>query len=229
MVVDEYQDTDIAQERLLRALAGDGRDLVVVGDPDQSIYAFRGAEVRALLEFRDRFLQAGGGRAEVRTLRVSRRAGAGLLAASREVTRRMPLAGAGLADFLREHRQLAAADGLEAGSVEVLTFPTNGNQLEAVADLLRREHLDAGTPWDQMAVLVRSGARSVPSVRRVLGAAGVPLEVAGDELPLASEAAAAPLLLALRAVADPGFFTPTRRGPCSCPRSGASTWAGCGS
>ena len=45
MFVDEYQDTDPAQERLLQALAGDGRDLVVVGDPDQAIYGFRGAEV----------------------------------------------------------------------------------------------------------------------------------------------------------------------------------------
>jgi superfamily I DNA/RNA helicase len=44
--VDEYQDTDPSQVRLLQALAGDGRNLVVVGDPDQSIYAFRGAEVR---------------------------------------------------------------------------------------------------------------------------------------------------------------------------------------
>jgi superfamily I DNA/RNA helicase len=49
--VDEYQDCDPAQEALLRALAGDGRDLVAVGDPDQSIYAFRGAVVRVLTSF----------------------------------------------------------------------------------------------------------------------------------------------------------------------------------
>ena len=55
VVVDEYQDTDPAQERLLRAIAGDGRDLVAVGDPDQSIYAFRGADVRGITEFVDRF------------------------------------------------------------------------------------------------------------------------------------------------------------------------------
>ena len=54
--VDEYQDCDPAQEALLRALAGDGRDLVAVGDPDQSIYAFRGADVRVLTSFPDRFL-----------------------------------------------------------------------------------------------------------------------------------------------------------------------------
>ena len=58
--VDEYQDTDPAQERLLQALAGGGRDVVVVGDPDQAIYAFRGAEVRGLLEFPSRFPTASG-------------------------------------------------------------------------------------------------------------------------------------------------------------------------
>ncbi|WP_220188755.1 UvrD-helicase domain-containing protein, partial [Streptomyces phytophilus] len=42
--VDEYQDTDVAQVRLLRALAGGGRTLLAFGDPDQSIYAFRGAD-----------------------------------------------------------------------------------------------------------------------------------------------------------------------------------------
>ena len=57
--VDEYQDTDPAQERLLQVVAGGGRDLVVVGDPDQAIYAFRGAQVEGLLEFPDRFRQAG--------------------------------------------------------------------------------------------------------------------------------------------------------------------------
>src|SRR5207247_6013268 len=45
VLVDEYQDTDPAQEALLHALAGDGRELIAVGDPDQSIYAFRGADV----------------------------------------------------------------------------------------------------------------------------------------------------------------------------------------
>jgi superfamily I DNA/RNA helicase/RecB family exonuclease len=202
VVVDEYQDTDPAQEALLRALAGDGRDLVVVGDPDQSIYAFRGAEVRGLLEFSDRFRTTAGEQAAVRTLAVSRRAGTALLDASRRVARRIPVAGGALARHLRRHRALVAAPGIADGSVQVRTYSSAGAQLDAVADLLRREHLDEGTPWGDMAVLVRSGQRSVPSVRRVLGAAGVPLDVAGDELPLAREAAAAPLLLALRVAVD---------------------------
>jgi DNA helicase II / ATP-dependent DNA helicase PcrA len=49
--VDEYQDVDAAQHRLLRLLAGDGRGLTVIGDPDQAIYGFRGADVRLFLRF----------------------------------------------------------------------------------------------------------------------------------------------------------------------------------
>ena len=55
VLVDEYQDTDPAQEELLHALAGDGRELIVVGDPDQSIYAFRGADSDAITRFGERF------------------------------------------------------------------------------------------------------------------------------------------------------------------------------
>ena len=60
VLVDEYQDSDPAQESLLMALAGDGRELIAVGDPDQSIYAFRGADVHALTEFPERFRAADG-------------------------------------------------------------------------------------------------------------------------------------------------------------------------
>ncbi|HEX3921171.1 MAG TPA: UvrD-helicase domain-containing protein, partial [Streptosporangiaceae bacterium] len=49
--VDEYQDIDAAQYRLLRLLAGDGRGLTVIGDPDQAIYGFRGADVNLFLRF----------------------------------------------------------------------------------------------------------------------------------------------------------------------------------
>ena len=83
VVVDEYQDTDPAQERLLQAIAGDGRDLVVVGDPDQSIYAFRGADVRGITEFPDRFRSASGEQAPILTLRTSRRCADAVLHASR--------------------------------------------------------------------------------------------------------------------------------------------------
>ena len=51
MLVDEYQDTNHAQYRLLQLLAGEHRNVFAVGDPDQSIYAFRGADIRNILEF----------------------------------------------------------------------------------------------------------------------------------------------------------------------------------
>ena len=90
VLVDEYQDSDPAQESLLMALAGEGRELIAVGDPDQSIYAFRGADVRALTEFPDRFRTADGQPAPVVALRACRRSGPVLLAASRRVARRCP-------------------------------------------------------------------------------------------------------------------------------------------
>ncbi|MEU6939267.1 ATP-dependent DNA helicase [Streptomyces rubiginosohelvolus] len=240
--VDEYQDTDPAQVRLLHALAGNrgrapeyarghgeeargeggrgegesvrgegaragdarsegaraGRTLIAFGDPDQSIYTFRGADVNGILDFPDTFRRADGTPAPVGVLTTSRRSGAGLLAATRLLTRRMPLTRLP-ADTVRAHRELhAVRDG---GRVETYTYPTASTELENIADLLRRAHLEDGMPWQEMAVLVRAGGRSLPAVRRALTSAGVPLEVDGDDLPLRHEPAVAPLLTALRAVA----------------------------
>ncbi|MDH6135108.1 superfamily I DNA/RNA helicase/RecB family exonuclease [Kitasatospora sp. MAA4] len=198
--VDEYQDTDPAQVRLLHQLAGGGRDLVAVGDPDQSIYAFRGADINGILDFPDQFRQADGRPAEVKVLRVSRRSAPVLLAASRELARRMPM-GRLPSDKLAQHRALLPArEG--GGRVEVYSYPTPGTELESIADLLRRAHLEDGVPWGEMAVLVRAGARAIPGVRRALSAAGVPLEIDGDDLPLREEPAVVPLLLALRVCAQ---------------------------
>ncbi|MFI7409102.1 ATP-dependent helicase [Streptomyces sp. NPDC049627] len=196
--VDEYQDTDPAQVRLLHALAGGGRTLVAFGDPDQSIYAFRGADVNGILEFPRAFPRADGRPAPVEVLRTSRRSGAALLAATRLLTQRMPLTRLP-AEKVRAHRELAPVR--EGGHVEVFTYPTPGTELDNIADILRRAHLEDGVPWGDMAVLVRAGARTIPTVRRALTAAGVPLDIDGDDLPLRHEPAVAPLLTALRAVA----------------------------
>jgi superfamily I DNA/RNA helicase/RecB family exonuclease len=196
--VDEYQDTDPAQVRLLQALAGGGRTLLAFGDPDQSIYAFRGADVNGILDFPYAFPRADGRTAPVEVLRTSRRSGAALLAATRLVTQRMPLTRLP-AEKVRAHRELAPVR--DGGRVEVYTYPTSGTELDNIADILRRAHLEDGVPWGEMAVLVRAGSRTIPTVRRALTAAGVPLDIDGDDLALRHEPAVAPLLTALRAVA----------------------------
>jgi DNA helicase-2/ATP-dependent DNA helicase PcrA len=58
VLVDEYQDTNHAQYVWLQLLAKEHRNLMVVGDPDQSIYQFRGADIRNILEFQDEFPDA---------------------------------------------------------------------------------------------------------------------------------------------------------------------------
>ncbi|MFH8769079.1 ATP-dependent helicase [Streptomyces sp. NPDC017958] len=196
--VDEYQDTDPAQVRLLQALAGGGRTVVAFGDPDQSIYTFRGADVNGILDFPAAFPRTDGRPAPVEVLRTSRRSGAALLAATRLITQRMPLPRLP-AEKVRAHREPAA--GRDGGRVEVYTYPTAGTELDNIADILRRAHLEDGVPWSDMAVLVRAGSRTIPTLRRALTAAGVPLDIDGDDLPLRHEPAVAPLLTALRAVA----------------------------
>jgi len=199
--VDEYQDTDSGQVALLQALAGEGRDLVAVGDPHQSIYAFRGAEVRGILDFPTAFPQADGTPAPVVALGTTRRFGPRILTAAQRVAGRIGLPGS-IPEEAREAFLAPTADEGEHGEgrVVVRTFDSDRGEAEHLADLLRRAHLEDGIPWDQMAVLVRSGRQSIPPLRRSLGAAGVPVEVASDEVPLVRDPAALPLIDALRVV-----------------------------
>jgi superfamily I DNA/RNA helicase/RecB family exonuclease len=196
--VDEYQDTDPAQVRLLRTLAGQGRTLVAFGDPDQSVYAFRGADVNGILGFPEHFKHRDGRPADVRVLTVSRRAGAGLLAATRGLAARMPLPRLPAA-AVRAHRSLTAEAA--GGAVAVRTHPTAGAEVESIADTLRRAHLEDGFPWHTMAVLTRSTAALAP-LRRALTSAGVPVDLPPSTTPLHTEPAVAPLLLALRLAAE---------------------------
>jgi superfamily I DNA/RNA helicase/RecB family exonuclease len=201
VLVDEYQDSDPAQEALLRALAGDGRELIAVGDPDQSIYAFRGADVRAITEFPERFRTADGRPAPMVALGTCRRSGPVLLDASRRIARRLPAGPR--ASGHNGHRDLTAQDGAPAGEVRILVADSATQEAALVADTLRRAHLADGVPWQQMAVLVRSATGQVPVLRRALTAAGVPATVAGDELPLADEPGTRPLLMLLRCALYP--------------------------
>ncbi|QEU78906.1 ATP-dependent helicase [Streptomyces subrutilus] len=200
ILVDEYQDTDASQLRLLRALSGAGGTLIAFGDPDQSIYAFRGADINNVLDFEAAFPGAA-----VRALTTGRRSGSALLSATRLLTTRMPLPRLPSA-AVKAHRELRPAR--EGGRAEVYTYPTAGAELDNIADVLRRAHLEDGVPWGDMAVLVRSGGRTLPAMRRALITAGVPAETDAAGTPLRHEPAVSPLLTALRLTATPPATDP---------------------
>ena len=172
--------------------------------------------MRGILDFPEQFRHRDGRPGDVLALSRVRRFGPRLLLASQRVASRIPLTGSidGRARHAFTHPQSVTRVGRDR--VEVLTYDTERAEVERVADLLRRAHLEDGVAWSQMAVLVRSGRTSIPLLRRGLAGAGVPVEVASDETPLVREPAVRPLLDALRAVvnldnddpADPDHLDP---------------------
>ncbi|QGN46985.1 ATP-dependent helicase [Micromonospora sp. WMMD558] len=193
--VDEYADTDPAQQDLLATVAGGGKTLVAFADPDSSTYAFRGADPTGVTTFPHRFRTASGAPAAQVVLTTSYRAGPRLLAASARLARRLRGPAA--------HRRLRPLPDAAPGTMEVRTFRSATSEAAWLAHALREAHLLGGVPWSEMAVLVRSTARQLPSLRRALHAAGVPTVVHGEDLPLHLQPAVAPLLLLLRCALEP--------------------------
>jgi superfamily I DNA/RNA helicase/RecB family exonuclease len=208
VLVDEYQDSDPAQEALLQALAGDGRELIAVGDPDQSIYAFRGADADVIERFPSRFLNPDGTPARVVALRTCRRSDQVPLAASRRIAARLPaVRGIHNPQAKKDHRALIPAVSAGVGEVRILLAASERQEAAAIADTLRRAHLVDQRPWSSMAVLVRSAVRQVPALQRALADAGIPVAVAGDELPLAEDPGTKPLLALIGCALQPAALT----------------------
>jgi superfamily I DNA/RNA helicase/RecB family exonuclease len=200
VLVDEYQDTDPAQARLLAIISAGAQELIVVGDPDQSIYSFRGADSTAMSQAAERF-GGRGGPAPTVALRTSRRAGPTLLRASRAVAARLP--------GPRQHRDLSAAPGTAPGEREVRLLRTAHEEADYVAYVLRRAHLQRNVPWSRMAVLVRSTAGStMPVLRRAMAMAGVPVLTDDADLPLVDQPAVAELLRYFACSLSIGALTP---------------------
>lgn len=206
VLVDEYQDTDPAQVRLLQALCHPGRELIAVGDPDQSIYGFRGADVRGILRFTDAFAQPSGESVPVVPLTTCWRSGAALLAATRSVASRLPRGPIDPA-----FRDLTPDPDVVPGpgSVQIRLAPTLSAETALVAEVLRRAHLVDGLAWSEMAVLLRATPRSLAVLRRGLLTAGVPVAVPADEVPLAEEPVVRALLAVLTIALRPGALDET--------------------
>ncbi len=205
IVVDEYQDTDPAQVELVRTLAAGGAQVIAVGDPDQAIYGFRGADVGGILRFPATFADpVSGAPAPTIVLRHTRRFRAPIAEAAHGVLGANPLPGLP-AERVREHRSPVTPVG--EARVEARTYPSGAAEAAGVADVLLRAHagLDGpALPWSQMVVLVRSPLVSGPVLVRALRAAGVPVAVAPDELALAEQPAVAVLLAVLGLALSPG-------------------------
>ena len=201
--VDEYQDVDPAQARLVQRLASGADELVVFGDPDQSIYAFRGADAGALrdIEVDDTV-----------SLTQSRRLSPAVLAAARRIAARLPgrsphRAITSVATDQRAEPGPAPLQLPADGEVLVRTLPTVAREAAFIADQLRRAHLTDGLPWSQMAVLTRSPVVALPALRRAFAHAGVPIAVSGQDDPLVDEPVVAMMLTVLRCGLDPGSLT----------------------
>src|SRR5260370_31329126 len=168
---------------------------MAVGDPDQSIYAYRGADVHAMTRFAGAFRSPDEQPARVIALRTCRGSGPVRLAASRRVARRLPAApGTAPGPALdraparsRGHRDLIPLPGAAPGRVRVIIASSASQEAAVIADTLRRGHLLDGVRWSAMAALVPSAGRHVPPLRRALAMAGVPAAGAGDQLPLSAE------------------------------------------
>ena len=169
VLLDEYQDTNHAQALLLRNLFGGGHPVTAVGDPDQNIYAWRGASLKNLLSFRDEFPTAGGAPSERLPLYTNFRSGARILGAADEVIAPLPASQRPDPDKL-----LRPWPANGEGRVEVTQYEHEVAEAEGVAERLLALHT-SGTPWRSCAVLCRTHRLFEP-LQLAFAAKGVPAE-----------------------------------------------------
>jgi superfamily I DNA/RNA helicase/RecB family exonuclease len=162
LLVDEYQDTTVAQAALLERLAAGHRNLTVAADPYQSIYSFRGADLANVADFPLRFRAADGTAGRRMVLSTSFRTPAAVLAAAVRVTSRELPGAAG-----------AVTPAPGQGRVDVFQFEQETEEAEWVATEVLRQHME-GVALRDMAVFVRTKRRFVNELSRALARRGIP-------------------------------------------------------
>ncbi|HUX69554.1 MAG TPA: ATP-dependent DNA helicase, partial [Cellulomonadaceae bacterium] len=183
VLLDEYQDTSVVQARLLHQLFGDGHPVMAVGDPQQSIYGWRGASAGGLERFRDQFRRAvedgPSARARRLTLSVSWRNDQAVLDVANAVSAELRAAGHAVGD-----PPLRARPAAGAGEVRAHYAETEAAEAAAIAEFVvgrwratsrRGGHV---TPPVTAAVLCRKRAQ-FSAIREALRGRGVPVEVVG--------------------------------------------------
>ena len=196
--VDDVQEAGVLQRELLIALTGPTTATVVMADPDVAAFGFRGGDRLGFLSLIERG-------ADVIVL-DRYYSGGGALRAAYDAVRRQPAIAGLPAEYVRPYRAPEPSADRSCGSVSVLSHDTWGDLAAWVAEDLRREHLAAGTDWNDIAVIARS-TEHLESLRRALTAAGVPVSVSVADTPLPAEPAVATLLAAVSAAIAPESIT----------------------
>ncbi|WP_296601691.1 ATP-dependent helicase, partial [Nocardioides sp.] len=173
VLLDEYQDTSVAQAVMLSRLFGEGHPVTAVGDPNQAIYGWRGASVSNILNFADTFPAADGGPVPTYPLTVNRRSDARIL----EVANRLA---APLYEKYGQVEPLVAKPEAETGTVTARVFDTHADELAWLAEAVKQAHAESPEPagWASIGVLTRDNAHA-EDVFDALTSAGIPVEIVG--------------------------------------------------
>ena len=164
VVVDEYQDTSVAQFHLVRLLAGGTNNVCVVGDDDQSIYKFRGATIENILNFEKVFAGA-------KTIRLEQnyRSTANILNAANSVIKN---------NMGRKGKTLWTESG-DGEKIHHYTAINEQDEASHIADIIG-EHLREGASLKDHAVLYRMNAQSNP-IETYFARAGIPYRIVGGQ------------------------------------------------
>ncbi|HEY1333456.1 MAG TPA: 3'-5' exonuclease [Myxococcaceae bacterium] len=162
LLVDEFQDTNGAQLELVRQLAGERRNVCAVGDDDQCIYGWRGAEVRNILRFEEAFP----GATEVR-LEQNYRSVPSVLEAAHGV----------VSQLLERRTKKLWTDAVGGPRVQLVVLPGEDEEAAHVARVIE-QRLHRGARPDDLAVLYRTNAQSRP-FEEAFRARGLGYEVVG--------------------------------------------------
>ena len=163
IMVDEYQDTNTAQFELVRLLAGKYRNLCVVGDDDQSIYKFRGANISNILDFEKVFPEA-----EVIKLEQNYRSTQTILDAANTVIRN---------NVERKDKALWTDKG-EGDQIHFRQFDTAYEEAEFIAGEIGKKKKYGKAEYKDCAVLYRTNAQSRMLEERFI-MEGIPYDVVG--------------------------------------------------
>lgn len=168
IMVDEYQDTNVTQYLFLRLICQKYRNLCCVGDDDQSIYSWRGAEIENILRFEKDFPDA-----KVIRLERNYRSTANILAAASALIRHNRDR---LGKTLKVAENSPAARG-DNSKIKVISTYSGSEEAAYVADEIENLHRN-GTGYSQMAVLVRTAAQTREFEEKFIAEA-IPYQVIG--------------------------------------------------